>query len=218
MRRILPAVVVTLATLVAAASASPAVGPAFKPRPRVTLIGDSIAAGIAYVPDARRLLGKGLDLRLDVRVCRRLVGESCPYDGERPPNVLDTVAATGPALGRIVVIDVGYNDYAEEYPQGIDDVMRSLTAAGVRTVVWVTLREKHSMYPPINAAIRSAAKRWRQIVVLDWNAYSRSKHAWFVGDGLHLNPRGALGLAKLIRPAVVASACTRACAPPKTTA
>ncbi|HJU47269.1 MAG TPA: GDSL-type esterase/lipase family protein [Gaiellaceae bacterium] len=218
MRRILPAVVLALAAFVAAAAARPASTPVFKPRPRVTLIGDSIAAGIAYVPDARRLLARGIDLRLDVRVCRRLVGESCPYDGQRPPNVLDTVAATGTALGRVVVIDVGYNDYAEEYPQGIDDVMRSLTAAGVRTVVWVTLREKHSMYPPINAAIRRAARRWRQIVVLDWNAYSRGRPAWFVGDGLHLNPRGALGLAKLIRPAVVASACKQACAPPKTAA
>lgn len=206
MRRVVPFLLLVLAALLAASTASPSAGA----RPRVTLIGDSIAAGLAYTPDARTLLGRGLDLRLDVEVCRRLVGESCPYEGRRPPNVLDTVAASGRALGRVVVVDVGYNDYPDEYPAGIDSVMRSLTAAGVRAVVWVTLRETYGMYPRINAAIRAAAKRWRQLVVVDWNAYSRDR-PWFTDDGLHLNPSGAVGLARFLRPTVVASACRSRC-------
>ena len=63
--------------------------------------------------------------------------------------------------------------------------MRALKAAGVRTVVWVTLRATTSNYAQSNARIRTAARRWRSLVVADWNAYSRGK-AWFREDGLHL--------------------------------
>jgi hypothetical protein len=202
------AVAVLLALVLAQLLAQPA-APA-PPRPRVTVIGDSVATALLYVPEARRYLAAGLDLRLDVRVCRRLVGDSCWHEGQQPPNVLDAVAASGRRLGRVVVIDVGYNDYPDQYPAGIETVMQSLTRAGVQKVVWVTLRERHGMYPPINASIRAAAKRWRQIVVADWNAYSRSRR-WFADDGLHLNPSGAMGLARFLRPTVVASACPKGC-------
>ena len=82
----------------------------------------------------------------------------------------------------------------------------------MRHVIWVTLRQagaNASVYAQSNARIRSAGKRWRsELVVADWNAYSRGK-AWFQQDGLHLSPAGALGLARLLRPLVVASCRTR---------
>ena len=57
-----------------------------------------------------------------------------------------------------------------------------------------------------NARIRSAGKRWRnKLVVADWNAYSSGK-PWFREDGLHLTTSGALGLARLLRPLVLADA------------
>ena len=34
---------------------------------------------------------------------------------------------------------------------------------------------------------------------------------WFVGDGLHLSSQGALGLARFLRPLVLASTCGTAC-------
>ncbi len=81
--------------------------------------------------------------------------------------------------------------------------MRALQAAGVRTAIWVTLRETTSNYAQSNARIRNAARRWEGIVVADWNAYSRSK-PWFREDGLHLTASGAMGLARLLRPFVLA--------------
>jgi len=58
---------------------------------------------------------------------------------------------------------------------------------------------------PLFARIRSAGKRHRKtLVVADWNAYSRGK-PWFREDGLHLTTSGALGLARLLRPLVLAS-------------
>jgi lysophospholipase L1-like esterase len=169
---------------------------------KVTVIGDSITASFDYVPAARRYLGRGLDLRSDAVVCRRLVAESCVFQGSSPATALQAIGAYKHALGPVVVINVGYNDWAAVYD--VNRVMRSLKNAGVRTAIWVTLRETTSNYAQSNARIRKAARRWKEtLVVADWNAYSRGK-PWFREDGLHLTSTGAMGLARLLRPLVLA--------------
>ena len=173
---------------------------------RVTVIGDSITASFDYVPAARRYLGKGLDLRSDAVVCRRLVATSCDFQGSTPPTALQVVGSKRRALGPVVVVNVGNNDWPAVYD--VDRVMRALKAAGVRSVIWVTLREATSyagVYAQSNTRIRKAASRWKGLTVADWNAYSRGK-AWFREDGLHLTTSGALGLARLLRPLVLAGA------------
>lgn len=174
---------------------------------RVTVIGDSVTASFDYIPAARRYLGKGLDLHSDAVVCRRLVATSCPFQGSTPPTALQVVSSEGHLLGPVVVLNVGYNDWAAVYD--VNRVMRALRAAGVRTVVWVTLREVGpyaSVYAQSNARIRRADKAWRNSLVLaDWNRYSRGK-AWFREDGLHLSAAGAMGLARFLRPLVLSGA------------
>jgi hypothetical protein len=189
---------------VIAASATAATTPSKRQPPRVTMIGDSKAAALDYVSDARALLGRGLDARFVLDVCRRLVAPSCSYQGYTPPTALQYVQAVGRGLGRVVIIDVGYNDYPSTYRGELDRVMRQLVAARVETVVWVTLREVRGYYHDINVIIRNARSRWPQLVVADWNAYSRD-HAWFGYDGIHLNGSGAMGLARLLRPLVLAN-------------
>ena len=169
-------------------------------QPRVTLIGDSIAASFEYVPAARKYLGKGLDFRTNAMVCRRLVASSCVFHGTQPATALDIIRSRGSALGPVVVVNVGYNDWAAVYD--VDKVMRALTAARVRTVVWVTLRETTSNYAKNNAAIRRATRCWQNLVVADWDTYSRGE-PWFRPDGLHLTSAGATGLATLLRPLVL---------------
>jgi hypothetical protein len=188
------AVLATCLVAAGGASATP-VG-----KPRVTLIGDSITESFDYVPSARRYLGRGLDLRSDTAVCRRLVASSCAFQGTQPATALDVIRARGSALGSVVVVNVGYNDWAAVYD--VDRVMRALKAARVRTVVWVTLRETTSNYAQNNAAIRKATRRWKNLVVADWAAHSRGK-PWFRSDGLHLTSAGATGLARLLRPLVL---------------
>jgi hypothetical protein len=199
------ALVVTAAAL-ASAAAAPA-QPSAPAKTRVTVIGDSIAASFNYVVSAKRYLGRGLDLRSDALVCRRLVAASCSFQGTTPPTVLEVVGAQGHALGPVVVINVGYNDWAAVYD--VNRVMKALKTAGIKHVIWVTLREagsNASIYAQSNARIRSAGKRWRsRLVIADWNAYSRGK-PWFREDGLHLTSSGALGLARLLRPLVLADA------------
>ena len=201
--RALVGLVLAIAVALVAVATAPAGSQA---KTRVTVIGDSITASFNYVPAARRYLGKGLDLRSDALVCRRLVAPSCSFQGSTPPTVLDVVHSHGRTLGPVVVVNVGYNDWAAVYD--VDRVMRALRAAGVHAVIWVTLREagaNSSIYAQSNARIRAADERWKSLVVADWNTFSRGK-AWFSEDGLHLTSAGAMGLARLLRPLVVESA------------
>jgi hypothetical protein len=209
MRRIAAVLaVVSLTGLAAISSAASASGPA--PRPRVSVIGDSIVTGVMYTPQARALLGQNVDLRFLAAVCRRLVQASCWYKGTRPETALDLIQGAGASLGGTVVVESGYNEYVDEYPSDIDTIMRALAAAGVKTVLWVTLREERPSYATMNTQIRAATARWPQLVVVDWNAASRNR-PWFVGDGLHLDSDGAMGMARLLRKYVVTYACGGIC-------
>jgi hypothetical protein len=197
-RRLVAAIALVAAVGVLAGGPASADGSA---HPRVTVIGDSITASLDYVPSARRYLGRGIELRADAVVCRRLVAASCAFRGSTPATALEVIGSHGRSLGSVVVLNVGYNDWAAVYD--VDRVMRALHRAGVRTAIWVTLRETTTNYAQSNARIRSAARRWASsLVVADWNAYSRGK-PWFREDGLHLTASGAMALARLLRPLVV---------------
>ena len=187
---------VLAAACLAGATAAEAQGPV-----RVTFVGDSVPASISYIPAAQAQLRRGLDVRLDLKVCRRLVQPSCMYQGTTPSSALEAVKGYGRSLGRVLVVNVGYNESADGYRQGIDRVMRAALAQGASGVVWVTLRETRDIYRWTNVAIKTAAKRWPQLVVADWNAYSSGKQ-WFGDDGLHLTPTGATALASFLRPLV----------------
>ena len=165
----------------------------------VTLIGDSVSATFAFVPAARDVLAQGLDFHFDGQTCRRLIEPSCGIP--QPPTAVQTIVALGHGLGQVVVMDVGYNDSPSTYGSGIDAAMRDMLAEGVRRVIWVTLRETRSYFATTNEVIRAARNRWPELIVADWNSYSAGK-PWFAADGIHLNPSGAVGLARFLRPYV----------------
>ena len=62
-------------------------------------------------------------MRLDLRVFRRLVTPSCPYQGSTPSTALQAVQSYGRSLGAVLVVKVGYNQLAQGYRQGIDQVI-----------------------------------------------------------------------------------------------
>jgi hypothetical protein len=174
----------------------------------VTFVGDSIAASISYVPGARARLRRGLAVRLDVEVCRRLVQPSCSFQETTPTTALQAVQSCGRSLGKVLVVMVGYNEDGRGYGAGIDRVMRAALAQGASGVVWVTLREAgtySALYRSANAAIRRAARRWPEMQVADWMAYSAGK-PWFGSDGLHMTVAGATELAAFLRPYVFRAA------------
>ena len=147
------------------AEAAPAAGP------RVTMFGDSIADSLNYVPDARTILSDGIDLRLELAPCRKLVPIGCAYMGGRPPSVLDIVKdSTLAQLGNIVVVAVGYNDPENNYETDMAQVVNALVDKGVGHVIWLTLREQTDDYRKINRTIEAQAPRWPELRVADWEA------------------------------------------------
>ena len=185
-------------------------GAAVTAAPRVTLVADSVGGVLFWQRQARDELARGIDLRIDIRTCRRLVTEGCVYDGERPPSALDAIKELGPALGQVAVVDVGYNDAPGGFGAGVDRVMRALVDAGVDQVVWITLRERRPSWAEINDQVREARKRWPQLTVGEWELESRGHDDWFA-DGIHMNWEGGEGFVRFLRPLVL-DACRAMCA------
>lgn len=173
------------------------------PATRVTVFGDSAATAMAYDPAAKRILGRGIDLRLEVAACRRLALQSCPYDGVRPPNVVDRATTLGRELGPVVIVIVGYNDYEETYAENIEEALGAFRKAGVERIVWATLRAGRQSWARMNADIAQAAKKHPEMTVLDWDAQSRANPAWLQSDGIHLTPEGARGMAGMVNTTLV---------------
>ena len=194
----LAAVVLAALGLVAGAQGGFAAPPV-----RVTVFGDSAATAMAYDPDAKRTLGRGIDLRLEVAACRRLGDTSCPYDGVRPPNVIDRATALGSEMGPVVVVNVGYNDFEANYADNIEQALAVFRKAGVEHVVWLTLRAERQSYLSMNGMITAAAQKHPEMTVVDWNAQARNNPGWLQPDGIHLTPLGAEGMAALVNDALV---------------
>jgi hypothetical protein len=173
-------------------------------RPRVTMIGDSVADEISYLRSARLALGHGVQLELQLAACRRLVEESCTVAGVQPTTVLQLVSSLGRSLGPDVVVAVGYNDYELVYPNDVLQVLKALRSAGVQHVLWLTLRATRHSYVDMNDTLREIAATDSQVTLVDWNAYSRGHPAWFDADGLHLTPAGGEAMATLVHDRLVA--------------
>jgi len=195
MRGLAVAAAAAALVVVGAAGASPQQSQA----QHVTLIGDSVADGIAGDNDAIAILEQGIDLDLELAPCRRVDGDSCPYNGVRPPTLVDLAKSLGSKLGPNVVVAVGYNDFEDQYAQNIQSALATLKAQGVKHVWWLTLRAARHPALNMNQDIEDAAAAHPDLMsVIDWNVYSRSHPDWFQSDGLHLLGSGSEAMATLI--------------------
>ncbi len=200
-------IVVLLVVALAATPGAEAAPIAPKKPIHVMFVGDSIPASLFYVSSARGKLERGIDVDFDLRVCRRLATTGCSYQGTIPTSALESVLGAGAGIGEVLVIDVGYNESAGGYADGMARVVRAARTQGVRTILWLTLKETSDIYRETNAVIHTEAKRWPFVHVVDWNARSAGR-PWFREDDLHLNPAGAEGLATMLRPYILRSART----------
>ena len=195
------AVAVTAAALVAVGVA--AASPRQSAAQHVTVIGDSVAEGMSGDADAVAILTQGIDLGLETAPCRRVDGDSCPYEGVRVPTLVELAKTLGPKLGPNVVVAVGYNDFESAYAQNIRAALTTLKAQGVKQVWWLTLRAARHPLVNMNDDIEAAAAAHPELEVIDWNLYSRSHPDWFQADGLHLLAPGSEAMATLIHKTLV---------------
>ena len=140
----------------------------------------------------------GVDLDLQLAVCRRLVGDSCPYQRHvRPLTLVDLAADAQTRVDRRRRGGVqrlrGHVRRRRSRPRSPRSARR-----GVEHVLWLTLRAERQSYLHMNDDLRDAATRHPELTVVDWNLYSRSHPDWFQDDGLHLGYDGAIAMATLV--------------------
>ena len=192
-----------IACVLASAAVLATASSAAQPIPEVTIIGDSVMTGVLWHPQAVAIMQYELGVHWDVAICRTLVGESCPFDGERPPTLLDVVQADGSSISPTVIVEVGYNDPPASFATEVDESIRALLAAGVQHILWVDLHEAQAQYAAMNDVLAAAKIRYPQVTVVDWNGYAQSNYSWFQSDGVHLTTAGGVALATLLHAAVM---------------
>jgi hypothetical protein len=190
---------VAVVAFATAALASAGAGAQTDLPPRVTLIGDSVATAISWYEDARRALGEGVDLQLEVGVCLRLTGRSCPFERQRAPTLVERVESLGARLGPTVVVVAGHNDFERTFGASVARSVDALLRAGVTRILWTTLRAVRHPYVTMNAELWAAAAAHPELSIVDWNVYARSHPEWFQNDGIHLTRGGGVALAELLR-------------------
>jgi hypothetical protein len=184
-------------------------GDARAARPQATVIGDSVLTGVQYNTTPLAVLTNGIDVRLEIGVCRTLAGLSCPYEGGRVPTLLDLVREHGDELGRVVLVELGYNEPLGTFAQDLEDSISALRAAGVEHILWANLSGSDARRLVINALLAAAARAHPELTVIDWHRLSLNKFFYFQNDETHLRYDGAMAMASLFHTAIL-----RALAPP----
>lgn len=182
---------------------------------RVVLMGDSTLAGVRWYTNSQHALG-GSTFVLDAESCRRLVGASCRgREGRQPPNAVNAIGAIPGSFDTLVVM-TGYNDWYTNFDAAFDQVVAAARTKGAEEIIWLTYRERTTYSNPTsgtsqaegfhiqNEIIRAkiASGSYPDVTLLDWNAYTADRDAWFTSDGIHFTIQGAYGAADYISRAV----------------
>ncbi len=137
----------------------------------------------------------------------------------RDRHVIPTLTSNRSIIGDHVVIGSGYNyphwDPAR-FDRSIDSMIDTLTAAGVKHIYWVTLREVKPQYvsasawqnglkylwyfPTVNQHLERAVERHPNLTLVDWAAAADQPGLTY--DAIHLNTTGAALYSSLIAGAV----------------
>lgn len=114
-------------------------------------------------------------------------------------GVLQGYRAGNGGLPGGVVVQVGDNGPIE--PDQVPPLRAAL--AGVRRVVFVTVRVPRRWQDPNNEIIRALVEGWPQARIADWNAITATRGD-LLEDGIHPDPEGATLYAQVIERALVA--------------
>jgi hypothetical protein len=203
--------VVATVLLGGAAAAAPVAAPAaVAPANRVIMFADSVGLG------ARTALPAAFPPGWEVRV----EGQPARFVEQIESQFVEPLLASNPEwFGDHVVIAAGYNypywDPAR-FDRSIDSLIDTLTAAGVRYVHWVTLREVkpefvspsawvqvqpyYWYFPTVNDHLEAALERHPNLSLVDWAAVADQPGLTY--DAIHLNTTGAALYSAIVRDSV----------------
>lgn len=152
---------------------------------QVTAIGDSVMAGSSN--DLKQLMPKAL---IDAAVSRQLPVAF---------GLLDKYKNQG-VLADNVLIGLGTNG-----PFSMGDLDRIMHEAGKnRKVFWVNVHvPTREWQNPVNNLLRQGAKRYHNLIIIDWYSYSKNHPKWFYDDHTHPNLVGSKYYSALIAKTIV---------------
>ena len=206
-RRALLGALVLMIAAVGVAGAPVAVTAETPRSQRVVMFTDSVGLG------AKHALPRSFPADWQVNVD----GEPAEMVGQMEWNFVRPRLATNPEwFGDHVVIAAGYNfpywDH-DRFVREVDSMVTTLTAAGVKHVYWVTLREVKPQYvsasgwrqiqpyswyfPTVNVLLEQALERHPNLHLVDWAAIADQPGLTY--DAIHLNNTGAALFSDLIR-------------------
>jgi hypothetical protein len=188
--------VLVMALLALSARAAPA-------PPHVTVLADSVLTAVEWNEAPLASLEHGLDVYMDVGVCRRISGLSCPYEGGRVPTLMEVIDAMGVRLGPTVLVEVGYNDDLDTFQQEVDGAVQAMLRNGVQRILWANFPATNQHWADMDDALATVASHYGQLTIIDWNRASHERWSWFQNDGIHLVYPGALAMASLFNQAVL---------------
>ena len=176
------------------------------PVPRVLWIGDSSLEGIKFYSHALDAIG-GMSYVLDAESCRRLTRPSCHSLAGNTPNTALEAIRGAPGQFDAVIIGTGYNEGVVGFSESFDVIVAAARAKGAVRIVWMNYRlrdgltrggtDNNGSYVVNNATLlqKVASGAYPDVYIADWRDYTAPVRSWFVPDGIHYQPVGALGSA-----------------------
>ena len=152
---------------------------------QVTAIGDSVMAGSSN--DLKQLMPKAL---IDAAVSRQL---NVAF------GLLDSYQSQG-VLADNILIGLGTNG-----PFSMEDLDRIMHQAGPkRKVFWINVHvPTRDWQNSVNNLLKQGAKRYHNLIIIDWYSYSKNHPDWFYGDHTHPNLEGSKYYSALVTKTIV---------------
>jgi hypothetical protein len=179
------------------------------PIPRVLWIGDSSLEGLKFYSQSQKAIG-GMTYVLDAESCRRLVRPSChSLAGNVPNTALEAIQGSAGPFDAVVV-GTGYNEGSSQFSADFNLIVAAARSKGASRILWMNYRlrdgltragtDNNPSYVANNATLlqKVASGAYPDVVIADWRDYTAPVRSWFVSDGIHYQPTGALGAADYI--------------------
>ncbi len=171
----------------------------------LTVLSTVLAAGSsAQTPAALRVavIGDSVLLGAKEELLAEFAGQQVTVDAVEDRSLLGAIGlfrSAGPALGDVVVLDLGYNDSSDPavFRGRVDDAMTAL--AGVRRVIWLNQHDWGPGRAGMNAELTAAASRYANLDVVDWNAEVAAHPDYVYADSIHLTSTGQPAMAAAVR-------------------
>ena len=179
------------------------------PVPRVLWMGDSSLEGLKFYTAAFNAIG-GMTYVFDAESCRRLVRPSCLSQAGNTPSTALAAIQNAPGQFDAVVIGTGYNEGSNGFGQNFDAIISAARAKGAVRIVWMNYRlrdgltrggtDNNGSYVSNNETLlqKVASGAYPDVFIANWRDYTAPVRSWFVSDGIHYQPTGALGAADYI--------------------